>query len=446
MTRVVNKAILALLLVLAGCATTATQPQAQGDGPRLVVTIRDEAPGLSIGPGATPELEEPGANYRGSAYAQRVSRRLERNFGLKEVDGWRIGLLNVYCVVYRSAGGNLPAQSLLAKLAAHPDVESVQLLNHFATHANYRAYDDPYFRLQSGLGALRVPEAQRWSAGEGIRVAVVDTGVDATHPDIASRIEYSRDFVAGNPSARVAERHGTAVAGAIAAVANNGIGIVGVAPDARLLVLRACWQDGPQAQGHCNSLTLARALEFAINRRANIINLSLTGPRDALLERLVGIAIVRNIVVVGAADRPNEFPSSVPGVVAVSDSDAPSTAANKLQPGQSLGAPGREILTLVPGGHYDFVSGSSMSAALASGVVALVLSAQRDPQATADRTGGMVSLLQRTAQAEPASGRTGLRMIDACQALAERTGRPPCSRDTPLAVSGPALGESLGRK
>lgn len=446
MIQVANKSFLAVLLVLAGCATTPIQPQTQGDGPRLVVTIRDEAPGLSIEPGATPELEEPGANYRGSAYAQRISRRLQRDFGLEEVDGWRIGLLNVYCVVYRSTGANLTAQSLLARLAAHPDVESVQMLNHFATHAGYRAYDDPYFRLQSGLGALRVPEAQRWSAGDGVRVAVVDTGVDATHPDLANRIEYSRDFVANNPSARVAERHGTAVAGAIAAVANNGIGIVGVAPDARLLLLRACWQDGPQAQGHCNSLTLARALEFAINRRANVINLSLTGPRDALLERLVGIAVARNIVVVGAADRPNEFPASVPGVVAVGDSDAPATAPNTLQPGQSLGAPGREILTLVPGGHYDFVSGSSMSAALASGVVALVLSAQRDPRATTDRTGNIVLLLQRTAQGEPGGGHGRLRMIDACQALAERTGRPPCSRDTPVAVSALAPGEALQPK
>jgi subtilisin family serine protease len=446
LNHITNKSILALLLVLTGCATTATQPQAQGDGPQLVVTIRDEAPGLSIGPGATPELEEPGANYRGSAYAQRVSRRLQRNFGLKEVDGWRIGLLNVYCVVYRTTGANLTAQSMLARLAAHPDVESVQLLNNFATRASYHAYDDPYFRLQSGLGALRVPEAQRWSAGDGIRVAVVDTGVDTMHPDLANRIESSRDFVANNPGARVAERHGTAVAGAIAAVANNGIGIVGVAPNARLLVLRACWQDGPQAQGQCNSLTLARALEFAINRRANVINLSLTGPRDALLERLVALAIERDIVVVGAADRPNEFPSSVPGVVAVGDADARSAVANKSQPGQSLGAPGREILTLVPDGHYDFVSGSSMSAALASGVVALVLSAQRDLRTAVHQPGNMVSLLQRTAQTELASGRAGLRLIDACQALAERTGRPPCARDTPVAVSGPALGDTLGRK
>jgi subtilisin family serine protease len=139
--------------------------------------------------------------------------------------------------------------------------------------------------------------AQQWSRGEGVRIAVVDTGVDTVHPDFRGRLGRVRDFVADGRSA--AETHGTAVAGIIAAVPDNGIGIAGIAPDATVISLRACWS-ASGALGACNSFTLAQALAAAAGAQAGIVNLSLGGPPDALLTRIVERLLARGVVVVGA--------------------------------------------------------------------------------------------------------------------------------------------------
>src|SRR5205085_1842712 len=133
------------------------------------------------------------------------------------------------------------------------------------------------------------------------------------------------------------------VAGVIAARADNGVGIVGVAPGARLMALRACWQTAPDAQlTVCDTLSLARALVFAIDHRAQVLNLSLSGPPTPLLGKLIDVAMERGGVVVGAYDEAlpaGGFPASHPGVIAVSDGPAPA--------GVYL-APGRDVPTTEP--------------------------------------------------------------------------------------------------
>ena len=110
--------------------------------------------------------------------------------------------------------------------------------------------------------------------------------MELDHPDLRGRIVVARNFVDARDA--VAELHGTAVAGIIGARADNGVGIVGVAPEAQLMALRACWQVPADANAAvCSSFTLAKALQFAIDNNARVINLSLGGPRDRLLERLV---------------------------------------------------------------------------------------------------------------------------------------------------------------
>jgi subtilisin family serine protease len=205
-------------------------------------------------------------------------------------------------------------------------------------------------------------------------VAVIDSMVDAAQPDLAGQILTLQDFVLDHP--RVPEQHGTGVAGIIAAVADNHIGIAGVAPHARLMALRACWQEGASG-AVCDTLSLAKALYFAIGHDAEIINLSLSGPPDPLLGRLIDAALARGMVVVGALD-PNAadggFPASHAGVVAVSDDPATTI------PG-ALAAPGREIPTTQPGGRFAFVSGSSYAAAHVSGLYALMREQSRSTSA-----------------------------------------------------------------
>jgi len=194
---------------------------------------------------------------------------------------------------------------------------------------------------------------------------VIDSLVDAAQPDLAGQIQTVQDFVPDRP--RAAEQHGTGVAGIIAGVADNRIGIAGVAPHARLMALRACWQEGAGG-AVCDSLSLAKALYYAIDHSAQVINLSLSGPQDPLLGRLIDVALAHGTVVVGAVDphaADGGFPASHPGVVAVSD-DPSTTLAGAVV------APGRDTPTTEPGGKFAFVSGSSYAAAHVSGLYALI--------------------------------------------------------------------------
>src|SRR5258708_17645500 len=168
--------------------------------------------------------------------------------------------------------------------------------------------------------------------------------LDKPHTGQAGTGQSSEYFVTGRSDEP--EQHGAGVAGIIAARADNGLGIVGVAPRARLLALRACWQEPAQPSNSpatvCDSLGLAEALHFAIDHNAQVINLSLSGPPDRLLGGLLDAALARGITVVGAFDRAlpgGGFPASHAGVVAVID-ESPDAA-----PRGGFGAPVRDVPT-----------------------------------------------------------------------------------------------------
>ncbi len=153
---------------------------------------------------------------------------------------------------------------------------------------------DPYAGVQAGNERMDITQAHRISRGRGVRIALIDTGLASDHPDLQGRIDVQRNFVDNDAKRFQLDRHGTAIAGVIAANADNGVGIAGVAPEARLLALKACWQlqDG-QDDARCNTFTLAQALASAIELKAKIINLSLTGPPDPLLSALAEKARAR---------------------------------------------------------------------------------------------------------------------------------------------------------
>jgi subtilisin family serine protease len=239
-----------------------------------------------------------------------------------------------------------------------------------------------------------------------VRGALIAAGGDAAHPDLRDRIVEQRDFVAGSAAAPARERHGTEVAGVIAAVAHNKLGIAGIAPGARLFAYRAC--RAVQAGGEsalCDTFTLAQALGAAITSGARVINLSLGGPADPLLGQLTRHAIEHGAIVVGALPpdgRSDGFPLGVPGVLAVAGSAGLDAAA--------LVAPGSDILTLEPDAHYDYASGSSLAAAHVSGAIALLLEIQPDLDGEAVR-----ALLGRTRR-----GDGGIDLCAAAAALRQR--------------------------
>ena len=351
--------------------------------------------------------------YDAGSQARAIRARIAARHRLTDVAQWPIAALKVDCIVFEGPADR-PRAQLLADLRLDRDVVLAEPLQAFETRA--AAYNDPYYGLQRGFADIAAGPAQEWSSGEGIRIAVIDTGIDAEHPDLAGRIETTRNFVDEDKRRFAADRHGTEVAGVIGADANNREGIVGVAPGVRILALKACWQTATtEDEARCNSFTLAKALAIAIDSGARIINLSLGGPADPLLAQLLGYAIGRGIAVVGAMPpdgRRDGFPVGVPGVMAVETPDVPAHDPRVLR------APGNEILTLTPGGHYDFVSGSSLAAAHVSGAVALLMAANRKLDA-----GAIYALLRRTSI--DAAGAAGT--INVCAAVAAARSLDTCA-------------------
>lgn len=349
---------------------------------RIVVAIA-EKPDPMLANGSSPRGYAGMPVYSGSERTRATSTRLARDHGLTEIAAWTIEPLAVRCMLYEIPASSDRA-SVLAELRKDRRVHLAQPLQEFTTLAAVPGdtsgamtgldpdFNDPYVGLQSGFSSIGAGQAQRWANGESVSVALIDTGVDATHPDLAGRIGEQRDFVGAGGHEPGRDRHGTEVAGVIAAVANNGLGIVGVAPGVELLSYRACWATGDGTrQAHCNSFTLAQALAAAIRSQARVINLSLGGPRDALLGELLEHAIAHGTIVVGAVapDATGQgFPISTQGVIAVDSSGPTHLSSNAV-----LRAPGDEILTLEPGGSYDYASGSSLATAHVTGAIALLL-------------------------------------------------------------------------
>jgi subtilisin family serine protease len=367
-------------LLVAGCAALPPRvpvtplPEEARTTPAhyVVVTVRDPALGAPPRAAATARRYDGGDSYLPGAAARAASAGLARDYSLRPVSSWAIRVLGVHCLVYELPGEALPAEAI-ARLAADSRVESVEALQSFTAQA--LAYNDPYRPMQRNLDTLAVEQAAAFSTGKGIRVAVIDTGVDLAHADLPGARIHWRNFVDADARRFRADRHGTEVAGVIAATTNNGVGVSGIAPDVGLYVFKACWYAADEARAVCNSYTLAQALAAAIEARVQILNLSLSGPMDPLLSRLVSTALAQGALVVGAAPSDggsDSFPASVPGVLAVA-----SLSAERAPPA-ALRAPGADILTLEPGDHYDFVSGNSLATAEVSGVAALVWSRRPD--------------------------------------------------------------------
>jgi len=329
-----------------------------------------------------PPHYRPDGAYSGS-YADGVGRqarravagRLAEAHGLKVVSDWALPSLGVDCYVLAVPPARAPAQ--VAEALAH-DARVVWAQPMNVYRAQGTSHDDPLYAAQPAATAWRLAELHELASGRGVSVALVDSGVDSRHPDLLGQVALSRNFV--DERTEVAELHGTALAGIIAARADNRIGIAGVAPQARLLALRGCWQ----ARGDttlCTSLTLAKALQFAIGSDAAVINLSLSGPPDRLLGQLLDAAIGRGATVVAAYDPTlpgGGFPASHAGVVAVAD--RPSASA--------LMAPGHDVPAPAPGERWAVVSGASYASAHVAGLFALLRELGGPAPATLVRSAG----------------------------------------------------------
>lgn len=398
------RAAAALLLACAICCAQAqpapTLPSNGDDERRILVMVRIAAPHFRPEAGYGGGYDEQG----GRAARLRIASDLASKYGLVVESDWPMASLGVDCFLMR-VQGEQPLTATLEALARDKRAAWAQPLNDF--HA--LAHNDPLFALQPAASAWHLAEVHTLATGRNVSVAEVDSGVELNHPDLAGQISVAENFVDQGPYP--AEAHGTAVAGIIAARADNGIGIAGVAPGAHLMALRACWQ--VNATANCNSFTLAKALQFALSRGATVINMSVTGPQDKLLGLLLDAALVQGATVVGAVDPQTAgggFPASHPGVIAVASESADIAAL----PAEAVTAPGRDVPTTLPQARWGFVDGSSFAAAHVSGLVALLQ--QISPSLGPEQMRSLLLL----ASASERVGQYG-RRIDACAAIARAT-------------------------
>lgn len=340
----------------------------------------------------------PNAGYAGSynddlarSARERLARQIAHQYGLDLVDDWPMPMAGVDCFIMAVPEGR-SAQDMAAQVAKDSRVAWTQRVQLYSAQAGEP--NDPLYLAQPAARQWQLASLHRMATGRGVKVAVIDSGIDVRHPDLAGQVALDRNFVAGSPLA--AEQHGTEVAGVIAAKSGNGLGVAGIAPGARLLGLRACRQD--QGRTSCDSFSLAKALYAAVELKADVINMSLSGPDDRLLRQLIAIARDRGETIVAAFDEKRSdggFPASVPGVIAVADSRLARPLAHVYI------APGRDIPTTLPGGRWFLVNGTSFAAAHVSGLLALARESRRAAPLLVAGSGGLIDACATVARSLP---------------------------------------------
>ncbi|MBM3271659.1 MAG: S8 family serine peptidase [Candidatus Sericytochromatia bacterium] len=238
--------------------------------------------------------------------------------------------------------------------------------------------DDPLYAAQWFLPRIGVPEAWLAAAGRAfapVTVAVLDSGIDVTHPDLAGRATLGPTFVAGTSSSADDFGHGTHVAGIIGARSGNGIGVAAVAPEVRLLAIKVL-----DARGGGTLAEVIAGLDAARAAGAKVVNMSFgTTRRSALLDQAIARTLAAGIVVVAAAGNDGtdivHFPAATDGVIAVSAVDTADRRAtfSSAGPQVRLAAPGVDIVSTGRGARYAIASGTSQAAPVVAGAIATVL-------------------------------------------------------------------------
>ncbi len=297
-------------------------------------------------------------------------------------------------VVVPVAAGQLRATR--ARLLARPGVAYVEV-DHVA-----RAYDldqaaasgvaaawqpnDTFLSQQWALATLRAETAWELARGTGVTIAVLDTGVDYIHPDLAGRVDLGRDFVDGDDDPMDVQGHGTHVAGIAAGAADDGFGIAGIAPGARILAVRVLDHEGAG-----NYSQVANGIVHAAQKGAKVINLSLGGAEKSdLLRAAIDYAASRGAIVTCASGNESAasmgYPARYESCLAVGATDASDQHApfSNRGAGIDLVAPGAQVLSSTMGGLHEAWDGTSMASPYVAGTAALLISQGLGRRATLD--------------------------------------------------------------
>ena len=274
-----------------------------------------------------------------------------------------------------------------------------------ACGTGYGAEGDPLSGDQYAIGQHGMESAWSKASGNGVVVAIIDTGIDLDHPDLADRIVAGYDWVDDDDTPNDENGHGTHVAGSAAAIGNNDVGVIGMAPEASIMPLKVLGADGSG-----NSEDIAEAIRWAADNGADVINLSLGGSSN-LLGRLynkvdptnesIAYADRKGVVVVAAAGNDDTFLTAynteTPVLVVNASNEVGQTArfSNFGDP-RAVSAAGARILstaptyptTIWPDGSdgYELLDGTSMASPHVAGIAALMVDAGvRSPAQIRDR-------------------------------------------------------------
>lgn len=282
----------------------------------------------------------------------------------------------------RGPAGSEP-ETLVAALPAGATVTPHSLYRSAA--AEVRSFEpavsnDPYRAHQYALTQLGSERAWSRSDGSGATVALLDSLPEVAHRDLGHVAVAARE---GDPSTPAV--HGTLMAGVVGAARDNGIGIAGIAPGARVVAVPVCAASAGGGPDACALYDVLRGIDAAWEAGAQVFNLSLVGPSNPLLERAVARAERLGAVVVAAAGNEGSetprYPAAYPSVVGVGAVDADGERYARSNRGLStdVWAPGVEILSTQPPDGYAFGDGTSLAAAHVSGAVAVLIGAGVEP-------------------------------------------------------------------
>jgi Subtilase family len=310
----------------------------------------------AFAPGATPQA------------INQIARRYE----LTQLDSQSFPLIGTSLYRWRLGGGRTVANTVRA-LGGERIVASVQ--------PNYVfTLQDEIAKIAAGpqgdaaqyvLAKLQSAQAQQVATGKNVLVAVIDSEIDAKHPDLDGTIVKSFDALGGNEKPHA---HGTSIAGAIGAHGK----LLGIAPGAQVLAVRA-FDDTPGA-AHGSSFSIYKGLQWATDNGARVVNMSFAGPADPTLQRMLATAYDKGIVLIAAAGNGGPksdplYPAADPNVIAVTATDSDDHLFQMANRGRyiAVSAPGVDIFALAPGDEYVFTTGTSIAAAHVSGIAALLL-------------------------------------------------------------------------
>jgi hypothetical protein len=326
-------------------------------------------------------------------------------------------------------------------LSRHPAVKFVERNQALPLQATA---DDPYFDDQYHLARIYAPQA--WDTtvgGPEVVIAVLDSGLDASHPDLAGKLVAGYNFYGNNTDTADVFGHGTKVAGAAAAAGNNGMGVTGVSWQARIMPIRVS-----DSTGYAYYSTIASGLTWAVDHGARVMNISIGGvAASSSITSAAQYVLNRGGVVVASAGNCGCLDGTPDNayVISVSATDSADNLTSWSSRGSyvDMAAPGAGILTTLPGGGYGAVSGTSFSSPVTAGVVALVMSANPELGPTEIET-----LLQLNADDLGAAGwdqSFGHGRVNAYRAVAAAVASAPLPDTTaPSAtITSPSSGSSV---